>query len=207
MKKSILTLIIITCSLLGLRGQGTLLYNISVPGRIVAHVYGADMLGFKSGNTATETPAGSTVYLGEPLAGTGWSAELFGAAGTGQSESALAAVPGSVTAFRTGASSGTFVPSTLVVPAVMAGGTGTFQLRVWDNLGGTLTSWSTAQSAWQKGQISAGKSLLFLVENSGTDANNPAAMVNFRSFNIIPEPTTVALLLLGGLGLWKLRHQ
>ena len=192
--------------------QGQLNYSIRVTGSIVAHVYGyVPGEDFKSGNTASETPAGSQTYMGSPLQGSGFSAQLFAANGASQPEGSLTAVAGSLTPFRTGATlGGTIATSTLTVPQVPVGGTGTFQLRVWDNLGGTLTSWAQAEPLWLNGTIAAGKSILYNVAALNVNADSPPNMLGFRSFNIqggIPEPSTF---LLGGLGAaaWLiLRHR
>ena len=179
--------------------QGQLNYSIRVTGSVVGHVYGrVPWEGFKSGNTASETPAESTVYAGAPLEGSGFSAQLFAANGANLPEGALTAVPGSVVPFRTGATlGGTIAPLTLSVYQVPVGGTGTFQLRVWNNMGGTLTSWAAAEPAWLSGTIAAGKSALFNVAALTENPNIPPNMLGFRSFNISPEPSTF---LLGGLG-------
>ncbi len=209
MKKFILTLAVIALSLASLLAQGTINYNIRVPGLLISHVYSPDGFVMRSGNTPAETPSGTQFYLGELLSGPGWSAELFAAAGSGQPASALVPVANSITTFRTGTLRGTIVPSILTVPFIAAGGTGTFQLRAWDNRGGTLTSWAAAEPAWEVWGIAAGYSLPFDIENLGTDINQPANMVNFRSFNlvILPEPSISALLLLGAFGLHMLRRE
>jgi hypothetical protein len=202
MKAFIPTTTIILFSTFGALAQGTINFNIRVPGVIVAHVYIPEFdHPSKYGNTASETPTGTQTYLFGVLEGSGFSAQLFGGP-LGTPEFNLVAI-GSPSPFRTGATfGGTPVPQMLIVPGVPAGATGTFQIRVWDNGGGTFPTF-TIDSTW-------GLSALFNVSNLGDGLLMfPADMANFRSFNLwgIPEPSTYALVGLGGLGLWIFRRK
>jgi hypothetical protein len=193
MKKSILTLVALGATL-SVMGQGFVNYSTRVVGVVVGHVYGvsASETTQKTGNTAGETPTGVQTYAGALLTGSGFSAQLFAANGAGQAEGSLVAVPGSLASFRSGSTAGTIAVSVLSVPNVPIHGTGTFQLRAWDNAGGTIASWDNA--------IVRGASGLFDVANLGDGVLDfPADMSGFRSFNIyaVPEPST---LLLAGLG-------
>jgi len=196
-----------------LSAQGQVNYSIRTTGIIVAHVYGPELSNptiVKVGNTALETPTGTQTYTGDLLTGSGWSAELFAAFGPGQPESSLNPVATSITSFRTGAIlAGTIATSIQWIPVVPLGGTGTFQLRVWDNLGGTVTEWAMAEPLWLNGNIAAGKSIVFDIDSLGTPLTFPADMVNFRSFNthMIPEPSTFALAGLGAAGLLLFRRR
>ena len=213
MKTPLLTTAITALSLTGALAQGYIYYSIRVTGSIVAHVYNYDPnwpSRQQYGDTATETPPGTQTYAGALLTGSGWSAQLWAANGTGQPEDSLTAVPSSVVSFRTGATlGGTIATRTLYVPQVLLLGSGTFQLRVWDNLGGSLVDWNVAEDAWLRGLIPAGKSLLFNCGPMTQPLNIQPNMDNFRSFNVywIPEPGTPPLLALGGLVLWFLRRK
>ncbi len=214
MKKYIIALVAMTAAV-SVLAQGTVNFSTRVTGTVVGHVYGPEAAGSTVslfGNTATETPAGSTVYAGGFLTGAGWSAQLFSATGAGAAESSLVAIP-TISSFRTGTTlGGTPAPVVVTVGNVPAAGTGTFQMRVWDNKTGTITTWEQAETAWKAGTIAAGKSQLFSVSNLGDGALNlPANMDNFRSFNvyfqIVPEPSTFALLGLGTLGMLIFRRK
>lgn len=185
--------------------QGEINYSLRVTGSIVAHVYEPIYRDFLYGNTAAETPVGTQTYPGNVIQGTGYSAQLFAANGADQDESALTAVPGSIVSFGTGTTlGGTITPLTLAIPQVPVGGTGTFQLRVWDNLGGTLTGWDEAFSSWADGQIAAGKSQLFNISSLTANPNIPPNMLGFQSFALtsgIPEPGTWVLFAGGSLAL------
>lgn len=189
-------------------GQGTVNFSTRVSGTVVGHIYSpepANVCVWKIGNTASETPAGTQTYGGVLLMGSGYTAQLWAAPGADQPMSALQPVPSSLTTFRTGATlGGTPSPIVVVVPGIPAGGTGTFQVRAWDNQGGIITSWS--------GVILGGGSPLFNVSNLGDGVLTlPANLNGFQSFNIYaidcPEPGTYALIGLGGLGLWLARQR
>ena len=204
MKKTILTTLIAVAAASSVMAQGIINFSTRVSGTVVGHVYGTALgeTEQKTGNTALETPIGTQVYLGTLLAGSGFSAQLFG--GTlGSAEINLVAI-GAASTFRTGATlGGTPVPQTaLPVPGVAAGASGTFQVRAWDNAGGTITSWDLATFR--------GKSDLFTVANLGDGILTlPANMENFRSFNIyaVPEPATFALAGLGAAALLIFRRR
>ena len=214
MKKTILPSSVMLLSAISAFAQGTINFNTRVTAVIVAHVYGLevpphgpDEFWRLTGNTPSETPAGTQTYTGALLTGSGFSTQLFGGP-LGSLENALVAI-GSPTTFRTGATlGGTPVPQMLVVPFIAPGGSGTFQVRAWDNAGGTWTSWDSANT------INRGTSLLFTIEGLGDGAlTSPADMVNFRSFCFgntdppTPEPSVSALLGFAAVGLWLFRRK
>jgi hypothetical protein len=216
--KTKVALSVVLASALGAFAQGTVNYNTRVVGIIVAPVYapepGNTSLS-KSGNTSAGVPTGTQTYGGALLVGSGFSAQLFYANGPGQTEGSLTAAPLSLTTFRTSATlAGTIAPSFQSLAGVAVGGTATLQLRVWDNLGGTITSWTAAQSLWNSGSnpnYAIGKSGLFDVANL-TDNSNPAPpeMLGLRSFNVftsVPEPSTFVLAGLGAAGLLIFRRR
>lgn len=206
MKKLILTLVAISAAS-SLMAQGTVTFSTRQTGFVVGHVYGpevGDPTLSKSGNTAAETPTGTQTYTGGFLTGSGFTAQLWYAVGAGQSEASLGLLAGSTTAFRTGSTlGGTPVPLDLVVPGVAPGtGVGTFQVRVWDNAGGTINSFDNA--------VTRGKSILFDVTGLGDGGLNvPGRLDGFRSFNIytVPEPSTFVLAGLGAAGLLIFRRR
>lgn len=214
MKKSVLTFGAVIASAACVMAQGTLNYSsrVTSEGGVVAPTYGAALNEpAKTGNTAAGIPAGTQTYLGGLLTGSGFSAQLFYAAGLDQSELSLIAAPLSITTFRTSATlAGTLATSFQTLPGTTVGGSATLQLRAWDNLGGTLTSWAQAEDAWNAGTIRAGKSGVFNISGLVDNQNpNPPNMEGLRSFNIyiVPEPSTFLLAGLGAASLLIFRRR
>jgi hypothetical protein len=183
-------------------GQGQITFNNRVTGAVDSRIYGLQV-GNPSvaltGNSATGTPAGTTVYTGAALAG-GFTAELWAGANAGS----LVAVPGSQTTFRTtsAAANGYINGLTVAIPGFDGGTTPTLQVRVWD----------TATGATYAAATSKGASLAFTsqVLGGGTTVIPVPNMIGLTSFNVataVPEPATLALAGIGGLGLLAMRRK
>jgi len=203
MKKTIIALVALSAAA-SVFAQGTIVYYNRVTGSCVAPVYGPETGNAalsKTGNTTAGVPAGTQTYTGAALAGTGFTAQLWAGA-EGTSEGSLAAVAGSLKDFRTGGFAGAINNSggVIAIPGVAEGNKAALQLRVWDNAGGTITSYDAA--------LVRGKSPLFTSLSLGGLAA-PPNMVGLLSFNIsaIPEPSTFALLGLGALGMLVFRRK
>lgn len=199
-----MTSLLITFAVEG--ADGTITYNNRIAGVLEAPVYGPE-----PGNPALELdgnepsgfPAGVTIYSGTRLRGEDYSAELwFQPLG----EPDFSPVPDALTTFRTSlAGAGFIIP--LVdpeIPGVAAGEQVTLQLRAWDNQGGLVNDWATAELM----NAQRGMSLSFLSEPLGgiTVGGDPVSSPNLlglRSFNIVPEPRSVGLLALGA-AVWVL---
>ena len=209
MKKSIaFTLCLGLCAISAL-GQGAVNFNTRVTGAggVVAPIYGP-VPGSASvsvrGNATTN--GGTANYTGAALlAGTGYSAELLGGSSAATLASSLTA-NGSVT-FRTAASFAGFITPPANAPTYQgAGGTPfVFQIRVWDNGGGTVNTWALALA---RQDLAKGVSDLIgpinLVEPPGTP-NNLVGLTSF-SLTVVPEPGVIALGVLG-LGALLLRRR
>ena len=148
----------------------TILFNTSVPGTYVQHVYAplASNLSFSQvGCGSADTPAGTNNWAGFSLIGingTGGQyggsntlAQLIGTWGFNQPESSL--VPGSpVTTFRTGAAAGFVAAVTSTLPTEWDGSQETVEMVAWDNSSGLYSTWTDAYPAWTNGLIAAGES-------------------------------------------------
>ena len=194
MKKTLLTLALAAATI-SVMAQGTVNFT-TVSGTLLrAPVYGPEVgtPGLsKLGNTTAGIPAGTQTYSGALLIGSGYTAQLWAAAGAGQAEGSLVAALGATTSFRTGSAAGFVANITGVLTGVpLDAPSATIQLRVWDNVGGTITSWGQALTAG----AAAGKSSLFDVASIGGNLNTPPFLTGLQSFNIyaVPEPGTFVL--------------
>jgi hypothetical protein len=182
--KWIVVLILLLWTRLLAMGQGQLVFNNRVNNVVQAPVYGVEPLRpdlFKHGNTAEGFPAGSQTYNGLPLAGTGFTAQLFG----GSTRAPLALlqplIPAAV--FRSGDAAGFVVPPNVAVsiPGVTEGERARVQLRVWENRGGAVTNWDQviADSA-----IAHGESISVVTPPLGGLFRPPPNLVGLESFNL-----------------------
>lgn len=214
MKKTIIALAALAVAS-SVFAQGTVVFNNRVVGTIVSKVYAAnpaDIYTQQIGNAAGDAPvAGTLVFGGAPLAGTGWIAELWAANGANAPESSLvAATP--TTTFRTGAGAGWVTGTTASLTGVAGDApAATLQLRVFAS---TYSTWAAAEAAWNADKTATvfiGKSGLFNLSNIGGTVNQAPNLVGLQSFslvaNFIPEPSTFALLGLGTLGMLIFRRK
>jgi hypothetical protein len=134
----------------------------------------------QSGNGTDDTPAGTVDWLAYPLlSGSGFTEQLWAAPGLSQPESSLQ--PASpTTTFRTSAlGAGILVGVAATLPNVPGGDVATVTLRVWDNGGGTITSWTMAQAAG----VALGESPLFNSQPVGAFPDQAPNLIGLVSFN------------------------
>lgn len=211
MKRTLLTIALLATAVASY-AQGTLQIGNNFTGVFRAPIYDretADPFRSQSGQSALGNPTGGTVYTGALLAGTGFTFALFaGPAGT--AESALQLV--TTTTFRPGTAlpAGTIFTQTLPINGVPSGSSAALQVRVWDNLGGTVGSWAEVLA---NPQVARGQTPVFASaplggpDPGGGPPITPPAMTGWTSFNIaqVPEPSVIALGVLG-LGALLLRR-
>jgi len=208
MKKTVI-LVALLGSAIGASAQGTIQFVNNITGVLRAPVYGpepSDPTIAKQGNTSAGLPAGGQTYGGALLSGTGFTAQLWGHVGMAQPVGSLEAI--ATTAFRTGSAAGIMTAVNAVIPNSPADGNpyhGTFQVRAWNNMGGTITSWAMVLA---NDSIARGVSTVFSPSgNLGGTGTPPAptpileGLTSFNLFTPVPEPSLIAL---GALGLGAL---
>jgi hypothetical protein len=200
-------------------GQGVVVFNNRIGGGagvgLSLHIWGPSasypalsLVGLGS----NDSPSGTTAFgsaSSMALIGAGGSggqfgyattvAQLLGAVGAGQPESALVPV-GQTTTFRSGSALGEVAGITvtltnnpggsIVIPADAP--FATFEIVAWDNSSGLYPTWAQASTAWHSGQIYAGRSAPFTVTDIGGVANVPPYLNNgqgsangMTSFNLL----------------------
>ena len=199
-------------------GQGYLDWGNNFSGTFRAPIYTSlpgHIYEFVSGQSSLGNPVGNTVYTGPLLSGTGWTFGVFVGPESAADSSALTLLV--TTTFRTTTATGLqALPKGLVfggttsVPGVWPGYRCKYQIRVWDNCGGTATSWEAAVfgysfSRWYSTVVTSGP--LGGIGTDGTPILNPQT-IGWTSFNvpIVPEPGSLGLALLGAAGFFLLRH-
>jgi len=220
MKTSLIASVVLACACSSF-GQGSIQFNNRVPGistsAVVAPIYGPDLsdpVGSKYGNAATAPttpiPTGTQTYGGAPLTGTGYTAGIWARpAGSSDAFVFAASTPFRVT--TTLALYGFWQPpiAAVILPNVPSSASvrAEILIRVWDNQGGTLTSWDqfhdpntgqlTIPFGWQA------ESLPFVVPDQlGGGTVLPPTLKGLQSFQlslrygiVAPEPSTSALLM------------
>src|SRR5262249_44870005 len=148
MKKSFLAFGL-TCCATAVLAQGTIIFMNRVPRVVVAPIYGPDPanpMEALTGNPPDGTPHGTTVYGGQPLAGSGFTAQLWG----GPDAGSLAPAGGysTVTFLPDGGAGYWPAPANYaIIAGVPPASVATLQVRAWDNQGGTITTWAEAVTA------------------------------------------------------------
>jgi len=132
-----------------------------------------------------------------PLAGSQFQAILYGGP-AGTPESSLVAIAPAAN-FLTGAGAGYFIGGKRSVPGVPGNTIGVLQVRAWDTLSG---------ATWDLATIK-GQSPLLTTLSLGLDPATPPNMVGLQSFSltVIPEPSTIALAILGAAALFLRRRK
>lgn len=212
MKKALVIALVVACAQ-GAFAQGTVNFVNNVTGVFKSLIYDVNPAAKdvqQKGQSASDVPVGSTVYGGSTLAGTGFTVQLWWADGNVTDASQLQLATAGTSVFRTGGAAGIWTGTTAILPG-QPGGAGTHvtaEVRVWDNQGGTITDWATAQARSGQG-VKWGTSGLFGIDNIGGGTATTPNLVNLQSFSLmqVPEPSTIALGLAGGLGLLFLRRR
>jgi hypothetical protein len=166
------------------RSQGQLVFNNRVNNVVVAPLYGlepSDPGLAKHGNTVAGIPAGTQTYSGELLAGTGFTAQLFGGSTRAVVANLQTLLP--PVTFRTGTVAGFVVapPFTVRVPGVAEAAPANVVLRAWENRAGTITNW--AQVLADPG-IARGESIPFVTPPLGGAFHAPPNLIGLESFNL-----------------------
>jgi hypothetical protein len=184
--------------------QGHFQWGNNISSIVRSPIYGLDPVNpsqFRSGNTASGTPAGTQTYAGALLEGTRYTAAIY----TGDNAAQVLANMNHIQTdtFRSGPNAGLTTSQVTSDPNRPPGTENVcYQFRAWDNQNGTITSW--AQVMTFGGLIPAGASdVLVFSTPLSAGTQGPPNTAGIRSFQltIIPEPSLIGF---GALGLGAL---
>jgi len=118
---------------------------------------------------------------------------------------------GAAASFLGSAAPGFFSGGVITVSQVTPGATATFRVFAWDGASGQA-AYAAALTAWSSGAIYGGYSgpdVTIATGGGGVPAGPPAALAGLQpwSVTIVPEPSTIALGILGGLALLLRRRK
>ena len=174
---------------------------------MAAGAYAQGTVNFNNRVTGATPPLDAPVFQGAiggaRLDGAQYMAQLY----AGPSAGALAPI-GAAVPFRSGTGAGYWNPApdaTRIIPTVAPGADAFIKVVAWDTTGG-FTTYEAFLAAGGKGESS-----VFSVKTGGVGAppSLPAALVGLTSFAVtpIPEPTVIALGVIGGLALLLRRRK
>lgn len=103
---------------------------------------------------------------------------------------------GDATAMRTGSAAGYFSGGTANIASVAPGATASIQVRAWK--GGATFETATATGISEAINVTLG--------GAGSPPSLPANLVGLKSFSLVPEPSTIALGLIGAAALMLRRR-
>jgi len=153
---------------------------------------------FGNKNTLLTPPLESKVFdnLGNALAGTAYWAQAYVKLATAD-DSSYGPV-GTAVNFRTGANAG-YIVTTTVSTSFPGGANVTVQMRAWEASGGT-----SYEAAVASGKLYGTSNPVNL--QVAVAPNTPPDMVGLQSFALIPEPSTLALGVLGAAAFFLRRR-
>jgi hypothetical protein len=148
-------------------------------------------------NRVSGTPLDAPVFDVDTvtrLAGSGFMAQLY----AGTSADSLTAV-GTPVPFRTGVAAGYVSATDVQVPGIAGGATAFVAMRAWSTASGATYEAAGIRGSSAPIQITLG--------GAGSPPSTPASLTGLQSFSLVPEPSTIALAVLGGLGLLLRRRK
>lgn len=190
------------------------LLAIAVLGLTAVSGWAQGVVQFQNAGLTFPTTADRLVYSdrvgGTGLLGTNYAAALFYAPGAGANlDGATSGTQaGAVAFFRvlTSASKGIWLNpaaagNTRILDGIAGGATATLQVRVWDT-----TKYASFGAAFAAGEYGRSASFDWKAPNAG-DPPNANYMDGLRAFALVPEPSTIALGILGAASLLALRRR
>jgi len=169
-----------------------------------AGVYAQGTVNFANAGAGLNAPVHLNT-IGGALVGTGYMAQLLLDTGGGS----LTAV-GTAANFIGAGAPGYFNGGVVTVAQVAPGASGTFQAFAWDSATG-VTTYAAALAAWQAGTIHGGYGgpVTITTGGAGSPPTTPSPLTGLQPWFVtqVPEPSTIALGVIGGLALLLRRRK
>jgi hypothetical protein len=162
---------------------------------------------FRNNQTDFPTPTNRTVYsftVAEPLVGTNFQARLLYGSDAASLQPATYTTPARFNNVTTGHSrAGTWIGGNRTLAGFVPGQTVLLQVQVWDSTGGrTFEETLAAGGAHCESRVFS-----YTIPPAGTLNPQPYFMDNLRSFCLIPEPSVLALGVVGLSAVFFLRRR
>lgn len=198
------TLLFGSAAVSSLLAQGHFQWGNNINNVVRSPIYGVDPANPsqpRMGNTASGFPAGTQTYGGPLLAGTGFTMAIY--LSTFPTDMPATMSPIATDTFRTGPGAGFISSHEESDPNRPPGTAGVcYQLRAWDNQGGTITSWAQVMGAG--GTMACGVSDVYVFTSPlsvGPMGRPDTSLVRSFQLTVVPEPSLIALGILGLGGL------
>jgi hypothetical protein len=108
---------------------------------------------------------------------------------------------GAASSFIGAGAPGYFSGGVVTVSQLAPGASGTFRVFAWDSTAGAATTYAAALTSWNSGLTHGGWSapITIATGGGGTPAGPPASLTGLQPWfvTIVPEPSTIALGILG----------
>jgi hypothetical protein len=190
--------------------QGHFQWGNAISGIVRAPIYGLDPANptqIRTGNTAAGNPAGTQTYGGALLEGTRYTAAIYTGDNAAQVMASMTHIQ--LDTFRSGPNAGLTSAHVTSDPNRPPGTANVcYQLRAWENQGGTITSW--AQVMALGGFIPCGASDVYVFASPlSVGPLGPPNTGGLRSFQltVVPEPSLIALGVFGLVALLLRRRK
>jgi len=169
--------------------------------KLIALAIGVSLIGLSTYGQGTIDFKNLAVGLNAPVYGVDGVTKLSGSGYTVELLAGLTAGSLSSVGTTTFAAPGIFLGGVKTLTGIAASSHPFFQVRAWDNAGGTITTFAAATISGASVVWQLPASAALGDPNAVPTPTPPPGLLGMTSFSLVPEPATFALLALGAAGL------